>query len=57
MHLLQVHQALNSLPDPDTIIEVVPELVNPQALSRALSTIQAAMPGQDPVKVGACAYI
>ena len=42
---------LSSLPDPDTVIEVVPELVDPQALTRALATLKTAMPGQDPLKV------
>jgi hypothetical protein len=48
---------LSSLPNPDAIIEVVPELVSPQSLARALATLKAAMPGQDPLQVGCMGHI
>lgn len=47
----RVKEVLSSLPDPDAIIEAVPELVDPTALARALSTIKASYPTQDPLQV------
>lgn len=47
----QVHKALSSCPEPDAIVEAVPDLVDPAALAKALSTIKAAMPGKNPLEV------
>ncbi len=49
---VQVRQVLSTLPNPDAIIEAVPELVEPQALTRALATIKSTLPGKDPLEVG-----
>lgn len=42
---------LSSLSNADTVIEAVPELVDPVILARAISSLRAAMPSQDPFKV------
>lgn len=42
---------LSSLPNPDAIIEAVPDLVQPASLARALATIKAAMPNKQPLEV------
>ncbi|GAX73489.1 hypothetical protein CEUSTIGMA_g941.t1 [Chlamydomonas eustigma] len=47
----QSRSMLSSLPDPDSIIETVPDLVDPLALSRALATLKATLPGQNPLQV------
>jgi hypothetical protein len=47
----KVKEILSSLPDPDAIIEAVPELVDPTSLARALSTIRGSFPNQDPLQV------
>lgn len=48
----RVRQILAPLEDPDAVIESVPELIDPRALLRALTTIQASFPSQDPLQVG-----
>lgn len=47
----QVRKALSSCPEPDAIVEAVPDLVDPVALAKALATIKAAMPGKNPLEV------
>lgn len=44
--LYQVRKALAAVPEPDAIIEAVPDLVEPAALARALAALKAAMPSQ-----------
>lgn len=48
----KVKGVLSSLPDPDIIIEAVPELADPASLMKALATIRASFPNQDPLQVG-----
>ena len=51
LNRVQVRQVLSSLPNPDAIIEAVPDLVQPASLARALATIKAAMPNKQPLEV------
>jgi len=47
----EVRRALSSLPDPDAIIEAVPDLVHPPTLSRSLATLRASFPASDPLEI------
>ncbi|GAX73488.1 hypothetical protein CEUSTIGMA_g940.t1 [Chlamydomonas eustigma] len=42
---------LSSLSNPDAVVEAVPELVDPVTLARAISSLRAAMPTQDPLQI------
>lgn len=47
--LSQVKKLLSKAADVDAIIQAVPELSDPRALSRSLAFLASSFPGQDPV--------
>lgn len=50
MHLAsQVKKLLSKAEDVDAIIQAVPELSDPRALSRSLAFLASSFPGKDPV--------